>query len=59
MAEQPLHDLPRTPAASQPSVTYAPTPDEAELIRLSKEWMHIALIDKDEARLRKIGSSAK
>ena len=54
MAEQPLHVPPRTPAATQPFVTYAPTPDEAELIRLSKEWMHIALVEKDEARLRRI-----
>ena len=48
---------PHTPAASQPAQTYAPTPDEAELIRLSNEWMHAALVDKNEARLRQIMSA--
>src|ERR1700687_2550918 len=52
MAEHQPHLSPRTPAAMQPPSTYRPTPDEAELIRLSREWMHIALVEKDEARLR-------
>ncbi len=48
----PPSPAPRTPAAAQPPSTYQPTPDEAELIRLSQEWMHAALVDKDERRLR-------
>ena len=52
MSDDPLHLPPRTPAAAQPSATYRPTPDEAELIRLSQEWMEIALVEKDEQRLR-------
>lgn len=42
----------RTPAAMQPQVAYEPTAEEAELIHLSREWMRIALVEKDEARLR-------
>jgi hypothetical protein len=45
---------PRTPAAMQPSATYEPGPDEAELIRLAREWMHVALVEKDERRLRRL-----
>ena len=54
MTEHTSHRDPRTPATAQPAVAYAPTPDEAELIRVSQEWMHIALVAKDEARLRRI-----
>lgn len=54
MAEHPSHLPPRTPAATQPASTYQPTPDEAELIRLSHEWMHVALIERDERRLRSL-----
>jgi hypothetical protein len=54
MPDHPLHLPPRTPAAAQPSATYRPTPDEAELIRLSQEWMEIALVEKDEQRLRRL-----
>jgi hypothetical protein len=52
MADRPSQDSPRTPAVTQPSVTYRPTPDEADLIRLSHEWMQIALVERDEQRLR-------
>jgi len=52
MSEHPPPVPPRTPAAGQPSSTYRPTPDEAALIRLSQEWMQIALVEKDEQRLR-------
>ena len=51
MSDRPLNPPPRTPAAAQPLTPYRPTPDEAELIRLSREWMQIAL-EKDEQRLR-------
>ncbi|MGH9555327.1 MAG: nuclear transport factor 2 family protein [Terriglobales bacterium] len=34
---------PHTPAASQPTEEYKPTPEEAELIRLSREWMDAAI----------------
>lgn len=44
----------KTPAAMQPLVAYDPTADEAELIHLSRDWMRVALIEKDEARLRTI-----
>ena len=54
MPDHPLSLPPRTPAAAQPSVTYRPTPEEAELIRLSREWMEIALVEKDEQRLRRL-----
>ena len=54
MSDHPLHLPPRTPAAAQPSATYRPTPDEAELISLSQEWMEIALVEKDEQRLRRL-----
>ena len=54
MSEHPSSVSPRTPAAAQPSSTYRPTPDEAELIRLSQEWMHVALVEKDEQRLRRL-----
>ena len=54
MSDHPLHLPPRTPAAAQPSATYRPTPDEAELIRLSQEWMEIAVVEKDERRLRRL-----
>jgi hypothetical protein len=54
MPDHPSHLPPRTPAAVQPPATYRPTPDEAELIRLSQEWMEIALIEKDEQRLRRL-----
>ena len=54
MSEHPSSVSPRTPAAAQPSSTYRPTPDEAELIRLSQEWMHVALVKKDEQRLRRL-----
>jgi hypothetical protein len=52
MADHSSHLPPRTPAAAQPPAPYRPTPDEAELIRLSQEWMEIALVEKDEQRLR-------
>jgi len=52
MSEHPSPASPRTPAATQPSANYQPTPDEAELIRLSQEWMHAAVVAKDEKRLR-------
>jgi len=52
MSEHPSTVLPRTPAAAQPSSTYQPTPDEAALIHLSQEWMHVALVERDERRLR-------
>lgn len=52
MPDHPLHLPPRTPAAAQPPEIYRPTPDEAELIRLSREWMEIALVEKDEQQLR-------
>jgi len=54
MSEHPSPVLPRTPAATQPTSTYQPTPDEAELIRLSQEWMHVGLVEKDEQRLRSL-----
>ena len=54
MSDHPLHLPPRTPAAAQPPATYRPTPEEAELIRLSQEWMKIALVEKDEQRLRRL-----
>ena len=44
---------PQTPAAIQPKVDYVPTPEEAELILLSREWMHVAL-EKNEPKLRKL-----
>ena len=46
--------LPRSPAASQAEVLYQPSPEEAELIQLSREWMHVALVDKSEPRLREL-----
>jgi hypothetical protein len=52
MADHPSQTSPRTPAAIQPASTYQPTPDEADLIRLSEEWMRIGLTKKDEHRLR-------
>ena len=45
-----------TPAASQPTSDYQPTPEESELIRLSQEWMDAALFRKDVDRLRQIMS---
>ena len=54
MSDHPSHPPPRTPAAAQPPATYQPTPDEAELIRLSQEWMKIAVVEKDERRLRRL-----
>src|SRR5579864_8535770 len=54
MSEHPSPVPPRTPAAAQPSSTYQPTPDEEVLIRLSQEWMHVALVEKDERRLRSL-----
>ena len=44
----------RTPAAMQPQAAYEPTAEEFKLIHLSREWMHLALIEKDEALLRTI-----
>ena len=38
----------------QSATAYVPTDEQAELIRLSKRWMHLALVDKDEAALRNI-----
>lgn len=43
-----------TPAAAQPAFSYQPTPQEAELIRLSREWMDAALVKQDEKRLREL-----
>ena len=54
MTDHSSHVPPRTPAATQPSATYRPTPGEAELIRSSQEWMQIALEEKDELRLRRL-----
>lgn len=54
MAEHPPPLPPRTPAASQPPSASVPTPDEAELLRLSAEWMRIALEERDEQRLRSL-----
>ena len=54
MSEHPSFVPPRTPAAAQPSSTYQPTPDEEALIHLSQEWMHVALVEKDERRLRSL-----
>jgi Domain of unknown function (DUF4440) len=54
MSEHPSPVPPRTPAAAQPPSTYKPTPDEEALIRLSQEWMHVALVEKDERRLRSL-----
>ena len=54
MSDHPSRASPHTPAAAQPSSTYEPTTDEAALIRLSKEWMQVALVDKDEQRLRSL-----
>jgi len=54
MSEHPSPVPPRTPAAAQPPSTYQPTPDEEVLIRLSQEWMHVALVEKDERRLRSL-----
>ncbi len=42
--------VPQTPAAAQPPMEYKPTPEEAELIRLSREWMDAA-IRKDYTKL--------
>ena len=50
---QHLSPTPQTPAAIQPKVAYVPTPEEAELILLSHEWMHVAL-EKNEPELRKL-----
>ena len=47
---------PATPAASQPKSEYRPSPEESELIRLSREWMDVALFRKDEEKLREIMS---
>ncbi len=47
---------PATPAASQPKFDYKPSPEENELIRLSQEWMDVALFHRDEKRLREIMS---
>lgn len=44
----------RTPAAIQPQAAYEPTVEESELIHFSREWMRLALIEKDEPRLRTI-----
>jgi ketosteroid isomerase-like protein len=52
MSEHPSPVSPRTPAAGQPHSTYRPTADEEAVIRLSQEWMQIALVEKDERRLR-------
>ena len=54
MAKHPPRVPPQTPAAIQPSSTYQPTLDEAKLIHLAKEWMHVALVERDERRLRSI-----
>ena len=54
MNQHPSSTTPQTPAATQPEVAYVPTQQEAELIRLSREWMHVALIEKDELKLRKL-----
>lgn len=44
----------QTPAASQPAFDYKPTADEAELIRLSQEWMDAALVKPDGKRLEEL-----
>jgi len=54
MSEDPSQPPPHTPAAAQPPSTYQPTPDEEALIRLSREWMHVALVERDERRLRSL-----
>jgi hypothetical protein len=59
MEQQPSEPTtPQTPAVSQPKFDYHPSPEESELIRLSKEWMDVVLSDKDEKRLREIMSPA-
>jgi ketosteroid isomerase-like protein len=57
MAEHPYHRSVKTPASAQPASTYRPTAEEAKLIRLSQEWMDMALNDRDEARLRSFMAS--
>jgi ketosteroid isomerase-like protein len=47
---------PATPAASQSTIEYKPSPEENELIRLSQEWMDVALFHKDDKKLREIMS---
>ena len=54
MSDRPSPVPPRTPAAAQPPADDQPTADEAALIRLSQEWMHVALVEKDERRLRSL-----
>ena len=54
MTEHPAFLPPHTPAASQPAAPYVPTPDEAELLHCSREWMRIALEEKDETQLRRL-----
>ena len=54
MSDHPLHLPPRTPAAAQPPATYRPTSDEAELIRLSQEWMKIALVESVRQHGRRV-----
>ncbi len=44
----------QTPAISQPAFDYKPTAEEAELIRLSREWMDVALFKDDEKRLEEL-----
>ncbi len=57
MAQKPSEPTtPATPAASQPKFDYKPSPEESELIRLSQEWMDVALFHKDEKRLHEIMS---
>ena len=53
-AQQTNMSLPHTPAASQPLIEYRPGAEEKELLRLSQEWMDVALRDKDEKRLREL-----
>ncbi len=45
---------PSTPAASQPTFDYKPSPEESVLLKLSQEWMDTALLKKDEKRLREL-----
>ncbi len=47
-----------TPAATQAQQEYRPTTEEAELIRLSRDWMDAALVRSDEKKLRELMNPA-
>src|SRR5258708_5241549 len=57
MSDQPTQPAaPPAPSTSQPKTEYQPSAPEAELLHVFHEWTDIALLGKDEQRLRELMS---